>query len=203
VRKITDGVSISLTSGLARTTGLPAPWPLLIAAGIGAFFCLSVASEYLQNRVPLLKWPQVGQQAAAPFRGILSVEWIGMLLITLIFSPFTNSRHLYMLLDVNIAAGALLLGSKGLVRRTPLAVATACMALGISLPPGGIRVFEHADQFWRHIGGPAWCMLGLFVVLIRTNVRFQHKAAESDQPDFDPCLGKNLENDGLNHAGAK
>jgi hypothetical protein len=177
LHKMTDAVSISLTSGIARITGLASPWPLVIAAGVALIFCGFAAAGYEENAIPLFRWPKVFLQAAPPFRGVFSIEWIGMLLLTLIFSPFTNTRHLYMLLDVNIAAATLILGSRGLVRRTPLVIATIIMALGITFPPGSVREFEAADQFWRRVGGPGWCMLGMFAVLLWTNVRYQRMAA--------------------------
>ena len=59
----------------------------------------------------------------------------------------------------------------------PLMVAAIVMALGITFPPGGIHLFNRADEFWRTVGGPAWCMLGMFAVLIWTNAAFQREAA--------------------------
>ncbi len=176
VRLITDPVSISLSSGLARMTHLQGTGPLLLAAGIGGIFALFAVAVYLRNKVPLLAWPSVQKQAMPPFRGLLSIEWMGMLLLTLIFSPFTNSRHLYMLLDVNIACGVLLLGTGGIVPRWPLAIGAVVMALGITLPPGGTGFFDRADQFWRFTSGGAWCMLGLYTTLIWTNVKYQTAA---------------------------
>jgi hypothetical protein len=180
---MSDAVSISLTSGIARISGLPAPLPLMLAAGVALLFCCFAAICYRWNRMPLLVWPDVLQQAGPPFRGIFSIEWIGMLLLILIFSPFTNTRHLYMLLDVNIAAATLILGSAGLVSRTPLWMAAIIMALGITFPPGGVAMFAAADEFWRRVGGPGWCMLGMFCVLIWTNTRYQRAAI--------PAAGKN------------
>ncbi len=177
VRAITDTVSISLTSGLARTIHLASPAPLMVAAGVGLAFCAYAVAVYARNGVPILRWPSVARQHDAPWRGLLSVEWIGLLLLMLVFSPFTNSRHLYMLLDVNVAAGVLLLGTGGRVWRWPLLVGVVVMAVGISLPPGGTVTFDRADVFWRGVGGPGWCMLAMFTALIWTNVRYQRTAA--------------------------
>jgi hypothetical protein len=177
VRAITDAVSISLTSGLARVIHRPSPVPLLAAAAVGVAFCGYAVAVYLRNGVPLLRWPSVRRQHEAPYRGLLSVEWIGILLLTLVFSPFTNSRHLYMLLDVNIAAAALLLGTRGVVPRLPLAIGAVLMFLGITFPPGGTHTFDKPDVFWRTVGGPGWCMLAMYTTLIWTNVRYQRNAA--------------------------
>jgi hypothetical protein len=108
----------------------------------------------------------------------MSIEWMGMLLLTLIFSPFTNSRHLYMLLDVTAAAGALLLATDRRLVKWPLAAATGLMAIGITFPPGAISIFNTADQFWRLVGGASWCMLIMYIVLIYTNVRWQVFSAQ-------------------------
>jgi hypothetical protein len=178
---ITDPVSISLSSGLARITGWSSTRTLMLAAGIGALFCIYAAVVYVGNGVPLLAWPSVKKQALPPYRGLLTIEWMGMLLLTLVFSPFTNSRHQYMLLDINIAAAVLLLGSRALVPRKPLWIATILMGLGITFPPGGHGFFELADSAWRFIGGGAWCMLGMYAVLIRTNVRYQRAAVRAEK----------------------
>jgi hypothetical protein len=176
VRLITDPVSISLSSGLARITHIPTPWPLVLAGCVGTAFAFFALMVYRFNNVPMLGWPDVARQALPPYRGLLSIEWMGMLLLTLIFSPFTNSRHLYMLMDVNIAAGVLLLGTRGLVPRTPLIIGAVLMALGITFPPGGNSFFESADHFWRFVGGAGWSMLAMYVALIWTNVKFQRAA---------------------------
>ena len=177
VRDVTDAVSISLTSGLARTVHARPPVPLLVAAAVGVAFCSYAVAVYRRNRVPLLRWPSVAAQHEPPFRGLFTVEWIGLLLLMLVFSPFTNSRHLYMLMDVNIAAGVLLLGTAGRVPRLPLAVGATAMFLGITFPPGSTRTFETADVFWRTVGGPGWSMLAMYAALIWTNVRYQRAAA--------------------------
>lgn len=186
VHLITDMVSISLTSGLARITHLPGTQPLMLAAGIGAIFGLFAVVVYIRNKVPLIAWPSVARQALPPYRGLMSIEWMGMLLLTLIFSPFTNSRHLYMLLDVNIACAVLLLGTKGLVSRKPLAIGVILMAMGITFPPGGTSFFDAMDNGWRTIAGGAWCMLGLYTTLIWTNVKYQTAAfgLGSPRPDI-------------------
>ncbi len=178
VRAITDAVSISLTSGLARTVhGVP---PLLAAAAVGVVACGGAVAVYVHNRFPLLRWPSVQRQHEPPYRGLFTVEWIGLLLLMLTFSPFTNSRHLYMLLDVNIAAGVLLLGSAGRVSRWPLAVGAAVLFLGTNFPPGSTRAFDHADVFWRSVGGAGWSMLAMFAALVWTNVRYQRIATGTE-----------------------
>jgi Glycosyltransferase family 87 len=193
VRLITDPVSISLTSGLARISGWSSPWPIVLAAGIGLIFGLFAWVVYRLNKTPVIVWPDRNEQALLPLRGILTVEWIGMLTLILIFSPFTNSRHLYMLLEINVAAGVLLLGTQGRVARAPLAVAAVLMALGVTFPPGGIKFFARADDFWRQTGGGAWCMLLMYTALIWTNMRYQ-KAPATKEIEYDVDSGV------MNHA---
>jgi hypothetical protein len=173
VHAITDLVSISATSGLARVTQLPAGGALLLAAAVAAGVATFAAVTYARAGVPWVRWPAVIQQRQPPFRGLFTIEWMGLLLLMLALSPFTNSRHLYMLLDVNIAAAALLLGTGGRAPRLPLAVAMVGLWLGITFPPGSTRGFERADDFWRTVGGPGWCMLGMAIALVWTNVRAQ------------------------------
>jgi Glycosyltransferase family 87 len=178
IKPLTNPISVSVTSGIARLTGLPSPLPIVLAAGIGILFCVFALIVYRKNKFPVFAWPSVEAQSSPPFRGLLSIEWMGMLLLTLVFSPFTNARHLYMLMDVNIAAGALLLASRGVVPRGPLVVGAMIMAAGITLPPGG-ETFRAAEEGWRAVGGPAWCMLIMYIVLIWTNIRFQRASADA------------------------
>jgi Glycosyltransferase family 87 len=180
VRLISDNVSISLSSGVARIIHSNKSLPLLISGCIGAIFAGYALLVYRMHRVPILGWPGVALQARPPYRGLLSIEWMGMLLMMLIFSPFTNSRHLYMMMDINIAAGVLLLGTRGLVNRWPLIIGSVLMALGITFPPGGMASMERADHFWRFIGGPGWSMLLMYTTLIWTNVKFQRAQFDSN-----------------------
>jgi hypothetical protein len=172
VRLIVDAVSISATSGLARTTGLPPRMAELIAAGIAAMIAGLIVRFYQRSGIPVLRWPVCTGQIDARFRGLFTAEWLGVLLMLLALSPFTNSRHLYMMLDVNIAAAVLLLGMGRRVPRLPLLLATAGLWLGITFPPGGMRVFDQADNWWRSIGGAGWCMLGMLIALVWTNTQY-------------------------------
>ncbi len=179
VRLITDPVSISVSSGVARLVNNAGYLPLMIAGCLATGLASFAVLVYRRNHVPILRWPNIAQQSLHPYRGLLSIEWMGMLLMMLIFSPFTNSRHLYMLLDVNIAAGALLLSAHGRVPPWPLLGASVVMALGITFPPGGTRTLESADHFWRFVGGPGWSMLVMLAALIWTNVVYQWNQPES------------------------
>ena len=152
-------------------TGVPATAALLMAAGLAAAVATYVAALYVRSRVPLLRWPAGDAGREPPFAGLFTIEWMGLLLLILALSPFTNSRHLYLLLDVNIAAAALLLGTAGWRARLPLLLATVGLWLGVTFPPGGIAAFARADTFWRTVGGPGWTMLGMAVALVWANAR--------------------------------
>ncbi|MFA6043694.1 MAG: glycosyltransferase family 87 protein [Phycisphaerales bacterium] len=183
IKPITNPTSVSLTSGLARIFELTGTTPIKVAAIIAIVFAALAAWHYRRNRLPLLAWPSLTAQALAPFRGLLTIEWMGMLLFTLIFSPFTNSRHMYMLLDVNIAAGVMLLTARKGVPRWPLGVAALLLWAGITLPPGG-KTFQSANEAWRGIGGAGWCMLLMYTSILWTSVRYQ-RATEA-QPAAQP-----------------
>lgn len=181
IKPVTNPTSVSLTSGLARIFDLTGTTPIQVAAVIAVVFAALAAWHYRRQRVPLLAWPSLGAQAVAPFRGLLTIEWMGMLLFTLIFSPFTNSRHLYMLMDVNIAAGVMLLTAPRGVPRWPLAAGAILLWAGITLPPGGPR-FHVAGEAWRGIGGAGWCMLVMYTVILWTSVRYQRAGVPQEAP---------------------
>jgi len=162
---MTDIRSFSATSGIARLTGWRDQYALAAAAALGLCFVTAALLTYKRNRLPKLRWPVAALQTAAPFSALFSLEWVAVILLTLIFSPFTNSQHLYLLLLANATGAALLLSDLKPAGRWTLIAGLAVMYLGITLPPGG-EFFHTAQNFSKWIGLPAWSMLVYCAALI-------------------------------------
>ncbi len=170
VEDITNLLSCSLTSAMARMAkfhGLPLAVGLAAAAVIAAVVVGLVLRIYARRGVPAFAWPPASRQLAQPFRAVVGVEFVAVLMGTLMFSPQTNSRHLILATLLTTAAAALLLAARPEVPRGPVAAAVAVMFLAFVLPPGNRYTNAHhwADQ-WFGIGGPCWGLLVLVLAVV-------------------------------------
>jgi hypothetical protein len=102
---------------------------------------------------------------------MLGLEWAGLIVAALAFSPQTNSPHLVQLLLVAMAIAAALLAPAPQCRiGFKLAVASALILLaGLTLPPGGSATRELVPAFQR-AGWPAWTMLASYLLLLAAAV---------------------------------
>lgn len=174
VHDIADGLSVSITSGLARILhphGLDNAHVMIVAAGAGVLSVLIVAILYRLNRLPLWVWPAKDDQARLPFRALVALEWTGLVTAAIAFSPDTNARHLVLAAFVDLLGAALLLApSPRRVSRVPAAIGLAMILLAFIAP--------FARQL-RHIGFnhyvwsvPCWCLLIGYLMVLATGLRF-------------------------------
>jgi hypothetical protein len=167
VEDITSFLSCSLTSAMARMAKfhhVPLAIGLAAAGGIAVAVLVVVLVIYRRRGVPPFAWPSAAGQAAQPWRAVVGVEFVVVLMGTLMFSPQTNSRHLILVTLLTTTAAALLLAGRPAVPRPPLAVALGVMFLTFVLPPGN-RYTEahHWADLWFGVGGPCW---GLLIVVL-------------------------------------
>ena len=99
---------------------------------------------------------------------MIGLEFVAVLIGTLMFSPQTNSRHLCLAVLLTAVAVALVLAGRPEVPRGPVVIAVVAMFLCFVLPPGN-RYTEahHWSDLWFGVGGPCWGML--VVVLVVTD----------------------------------
>jgi hypothetical protein len=90
-----------------------------------------------------------------------------------------------MLLATSTVLAVMLLFPRRGAARWPLVVAAALLLVGLAFPWGGTQS-EFARQFkwWRSYAGPSWCVLGAFLLVARTGVRYA-RAAEDGEPVAD------------------
>jgi hypothetical protein len=185
VWNIDNGLSVSITSAFSRI--LPA-WAALIAAGGVALVTLFCASRlYRRHNVAFWYRPDgVANNGNDPARrAIVGLEWVGLSVGTLVFSPQTNTRHLCLLLLANTAAVVLLYQGRNGTRvpRWPLAFGTVLLVLAVSFPPGGQ---QHPSLLgpWHHMGGPTWVALGMYATLLWFGLR--HAQVQWAAPATEP-----------------
>lgn len=165
--------SLSITSACARAVGSESASVAAVAlAAIIAAACLGVAALlYHRAGMPLWKWQAEARQREQPFRTMIGVEWAGLIVAALAFSPQTNTRHLYLLLLVQIAAATMLVIPRRGVSVALLLAGMIVLWLSLVLPPG-TRSMHDAVRFWRQVSGPSWCMLLMYATLLSTALRY-------------------------------
>jgi len=167
---MTDWRTLSVTSGIARFTGWPDQSALSVAAMLGCVFASFAALASQRHNLSPLWWPPSLEQRDPRHRAMFAIELIVVMMLTLVFSPFTNGAHLYLLLVANAAGAALLFSTPHRSSRWPLIIGMAVMYVGITLPPGG-AYFRTIGDFSKWIGFPAWCVLVNCGTLFWTDLR--------------------------------
>jgi hypothetical protein len=174
VEDITAMFSSSITSAMARLSegGLPMSVVLLLVMAIALATLGIVIFLYQREGFSLFRWPAASEQAHQPYRGIVGLEWAGLVTAALVFSPQTNTRHLFLALLVTVGTAALLLGGQWSRGRTILSLAAILAFLGFILPPGQRPVTLRSASFrWTAVGGACWCLLMLYLTMLSEGLR--------------------------------
>ncbi|MFN0133322.1 MAG: glycosyltransferase family 87 protein [Phycisphaerales bacterium] len=152
--------SVSLTSAagrIAEAGGLGFNGSVAISAAFLGAALLAVALVYRRRRERLLM-PRGRHDA---------LEWCAVIMGLLIFAPQTTTRHMYLMLLPNLAAGLLLLRpGRG---KWPLIAGVLAFQLATRLPPGG-GSFQDALTAWRWIGGACWGLLAMLLGFLATGL---------------------------------
>lgn len=152
VLKVTWDRSVSLTSAVFRFTraqGLPDP--VAVALILLLFAALIAALLFICRRGPkLFRLANTGPA--------LSLEWSALVIVTLIFSPQSTSRHLFLLLIPYAIALAIIGISAASSARRWLIGSLLLTALATSFPIPFI-------ELWRNIGGASWCAALLLLAM--------------------------------------
>ncbi|MEO1006988.1 MAG: glycosyltransferase family 87 protein [Planctomycetota bacterium] len=161
--------SVSVTSATARLvegSDHATLWLLLGVGGVALAVTAVCWSFYAAKGLPVLRdRGGRGDEAIPRRRALVLLEWSGVIVATLAFSPQTDGRHMVIALPAVMAASVLLLhGKTHAARALPLAGLVIFVA-GLYLPPGG-KTFEAALDGWRSIGGASWCLLAMYLCVL-------------------------------------
>lgn len=155
---MTDRRTLSATSGIARMTGWSEHTSIAAGGVLGMAFLICAAIAGRRQGLSPLNWPAGDVQSQGRYHALFAIECTVILMLTLVFSPFTNGAHLYLLLLANAVVAGMLLGPGSHSCRWPLIAGASIMFLGINFPPTG-KHFDSAVEFTRWMGLPAWSVL--------------------------------------------
>lgn len=176
VNPITWWASVSIPSAVARMTGYPANTALLVAivAACAAGCVGVVAWLYRQAGCGLFVGRGGARERdmdAAMSRGLLTcIEWSGVIVALVVFSPQAVGRHFSLLVFPMVFAAVLLLHPRLGGPRWMVIAAVAVYFAGLTLPPGGM-IFDDALAAWKHVGGASWCALIAYFLLVAAGLR--------------------------------
>ena len=174
VHGIADGLSVSVTSAFARALRshhLPQSYSLPIATCLGLIFLAAAWLVYRRHGLPMWNWPHAVGQQTALFRGLIALEWAALIVVTLAFSPDTNTRHLSMVLLVYACAAPMLLIPRAGVPRQPLLIGTLILFVGLIMPVKSL-VSTDVLQFYFRWSFCSWSLLTMYALLLATGLRY-------------------------------
>jgi hypothetical protein len=187
VLPFTDDRSVSLPSAIGRTLGWGEAGSMVLAGSVGLIVVAAWLARYPRSRRPSgvpLEGCGTDEGWAVSASGMFAVEWVATMVLALVFSPYTNTGHLYLLLAANALAAVLVLGGVEGIRRWPVAAGCAAVLLGNVLPPGG-KALEWADRAWHHVSGPSACMLVMVAGLIASGAASARREGARETADTD------------------
>lgn len=165
--------SVSIPSVAARgaeSFSLPGGTTLIVTAlAAGALFALGWWM-YRRSGHALFRGRSRGGETEMPGRGLTLLEWSGLIVAALVFSPQTSPRHFIPALLVTSVVASIMVTRAPTWRNTPLLAALVLFGLAMVLPPGGDR-FDEAVRAWRAVGGQTWALLVLYFVTLWSGLR--------------------------------
>jgi hypothetical protein len=174
VHGLADAVSISLTSSAARllrSYGRPHSWSLVIAGALFVISLVLVACLYRRRAIPLLLWPCASAQAAPRWRGLVALEWLGLLTIVLTLSPHTNTRHLVLAIPLEVAAVVMIAAPRTSSSRWPPLLAIVLMVVGFAMPFHGMFGNYFTHQYFR-LSIVSWSLLAAYFLLLNAGLSY-------------------------------
>ncbi|MDX2146180.1 MAG: glycosyltransferase family 87 protein [Planctomycetota bacterium] len=171
--------SVSIPSFFARLLGEGSSrtGAMALAAATGLAILAGAWAIYARAGIELWRAGQDRAERWLPRAGAVALEWAGIVVVALTFSPQTTTRHMYLLLVPHAVAAMLLLVPRRGVSRVPVVLAMGLMLAALNLPPGGAGMDE-AVAWWRRISGPGWCALASYLLLLWTGLHYARAAAE-------------------------
>jgi hypothetical protein len=166
VQPVAAKLSLSVMSFFARTSG---PAHLRLAMELTALTAIAalaiVWATYRKHGLPLWTWPAADRQGDHPYRGLVAIEWAGLIAVSLAFSPDTNPRHLVLAVLVNCLAMSVLFAPKHLKWRWPAIAGAALILFGLVMP-----VRNWGPVFYYPYSVPGWTVLIGYLLILTSAV---------------------------------
>ena len=181
--------SISIPS-IAERFRLAMDWPMqttMLMSAAAALTLLAIGWWMYTARGTKLMWRGAPDERRDPAGRLVSLmEWAGMIVAAMAFSPQNTARHyLPVILVVAVSAGLALDRRTGRCGQLAIGVSMVAFVLAMVLPPGG-EAFAGALQAWRAVGGQLWALLVMFFVTLwfglgrAADMRAEHAGSASD-----------------------
>jgi hypothetical protein len=165
VHHVYESLSVSITSGISRMVRRSHPGlATSLTALVIILFVLLATWWYRARNLPLYGWPARIAQRAWPFRQLIILEWAGLMIASIAFSPDANLRHMVLVLFPNIIAVTLLLAGGNKSNRIPLLLGLVLQIYALDLF-GDLHSENFRDLFF-YAGGQGWCLLIFYGVVL-------------------------------------
>lgn len=171
--------SVSVTSSIYRALGVTESTPgvyICLALVVGVMF-LAGWWMYRYYGFALFRSGTAPAESRSPRKGLVAIEWVGLVVAALAFSPQTTTRHMELLFVAHALAGVLLFVPRLGVPRWPVVLGVVLMVLALNLPPGH-EPFRSMVNAWRAVGGPGWVSLVMFLLILWTGLRYTRAVAQ-------------------------
>ena len=160
----------------------------VVMIGVLALICIIVAagwSIYAFRGVPLFKGRTGRTDDATPQgRGLVGLEWAGLMTGMLAFSPHSTALHFIMSLFVLTLASTILHTQTHRKSKIVVGVMMVVFWASLVLPPGGEQ-FKPMLVWWRAVGGPMWALLALYLCVLWAGLGIVGELPAGAQKDID------------------
>lgn len=150
-------------------TGLTASVVAVIGVVAGLVFALAWGIYKVRGQVLFVGRSGAADGSTAQGRRMVALEWVGLTVAALAFSPQTNSPHLVQLALLCLALGAAILKPVRPSLRWAAIAAAALLVAGFTLPQPSM-FGRDAVVLSQRIGWPSWAMIGSFLLLLWATV---------------------------------
>jgi hypothetical protein len=170
VHHIEESLSVSITSGIARLLGGPHPKAVMPLTGlIALLFVAMVAIWYRARNLRFFAWPAEIAQRVWPYRQLVMLEWAGIMIASVAFSPDSNLRHMVLVLFANAIGVTLLLAGRD--RGGKLALVIGFLLQIYVLDAFGNLHSAAAKAWFFKAGGQGWGLLIFYGMLLWAGIR--------------------------------
>ncbi len=155
--------SVSIPSAMARAQirfGLPESFVMLATAGLVGLVVALGWAVYRFRGVALFRGRFGARESSSErMRGVVGLEYAGLLVGVLVFSPQSTVRHLLLSVFVVALGSAILHTAVARPKKLLIGVLMAGYWAAITFPPA---VMGEALDWWRSVGGASWVLLALY-----------------------------------------
>jgi hypothetical protein len=170
VHRIYESLSVSISSGISRICRRSHPALTMPLTGLVIVMFIVLAAWWYRRRdLPFFIWPGRGKQVLAPFRQLIPLEWAGLMIAAIAFSPDSNLRHMVLVLFTNAIALTLILAGRDRRTKVPLVLGLLLQLFAFDTV-GHVHSQRVTDAFF-FVGGHGWCILIFYGIVLWAALR--------------------------------